>query len=343
MTRHAAVIGATGQVGRATVARLTEHGWSVTAIQRGNRAEPALWAERGVEVRAADRDDTDQLRTALAGGADLVVDTVAYDGSHAQQLIDLATDIGSIVVISTAGVYTDAAGRSFPGRPDGLPEFPVPIREDQPTVSPAPGGYHTAKAELEQALLSVAPVPVTVLRPGAIHGPGSGSPREWWPLMRALDRRSTIPLAFAGRSRFHTSSAANLAELIRLAAERPASRVLNAADPEAEDVATIVRLVCATAEHQPDIVTFDGWPPDSGAGSSPWSVPVPFVLDMSAAERELGYQPLVGYGEAVVDTCGWLREVTAGRPWQEALPEIPQLYGDRFGDYDAEDELLAGL
>lgn len=247
------------------------------------------------------------------------------------------------MVISTAGVYVDASGRAFPGVPGAVPEFPVPIPEDQPTVAPGPDSYHTAKVELEQTLLAESPVPVTVLRPGAIHGPGSGSPREWWPLMRALDRRSAIPLAYSGRSRFHTSSVVNLAELIRLAAERPGSRVLNGADPEAEDVTSIVRLVCATADHQPEIVAFDGWPPDSGAGSSPWSVPMPLVLDMSAAERELGYQPLIHYADAVLDTCEWLREVTAGRPWQEALPEIPELYGDRFGDYDAEDELLARL
>lgn len=343
MTGRAAIIGATGQVGRATAARLTDLGWSVTAIHRGNRAVPAEWADRDVTLAIADRDDLGQLRTALAGGADVVVDTAAYDGGHAQQLIDLSADIGSIVVISTAGVYVDGSGRSFPGRRDALPEFPVPIREDQPTVAPAPDSYHTAKAELEQELLSRSPVPVTVVRPGAIHGPGSGSPREWWPLLRALDRRPAIPLAYSGRSRFHTSSAVNLAELIRLAAEQPGSRVLNGADPEAQDVTTIVRLVCATADHQPDIVTFDGWPPESGAGSSPWSIPVPFVLDMSAAERDLGYRPVAGYADAVVDTCAWLRDVTAGRPWREVLPEIPELYGERFADYAIEDELLASL
>jgi nucleoside-diphosphate-sugar epimerase len=219
----------------------------------------------------------------------------------------------------------------------------VPIREDQPTVAPGPDDYHTAKAELEQTLLSASPVPVTVIRPGAIHGPGSGSPREWWPLMRALDRRPAIPVAFSGRSRFHTSSAANLAELIRLAATKPGTRILNGADPTAEDVTTIVRAVCATADHQPEIVPFDGWPPESQAGSSPWSVPMPLVLDMSVAEAELGYRPVVTYTDAVAATCAWLRDVTAGRPWREALPLIPELYGERFADYESEDALLANL
>jgi nucleoside-diphosphate-sugar epimerase len=343
MSRHAIVIGATGQVGRATIANLTEHGWSVTAVHRGSQTAPAQWREHGVEVRHADRDDTAQLAAAVGSGGDLVIDAVAYGDAHGRQLVDLAGDVGSIVVISTAGVYVDAAGRPFPGTPDELPEFPVPIGEDQPTVAPGPDSYPTAKIALERVLLDTSPAPVTVVRPGAIHGPGSGSPREWWPLKRALDRRPAIPLAFGGRSRFHTSSAVNLAELIRLAAERPASRVLHGADPAADDVATLVRTICATTDHQPELVPFEGWPPDSKAGSSPWSLAMPLVLDMTAAETELGYRPVQSYAEAVVDTCAWLRSTTAGRRWEEALPELPALYGDRLFDYDAEDRLLATL
>jgi nucleoside-diphosphate-sugar epimerase len=343
MAGRAIIIGATGQIGRATVPTLVDDGWQVTAIQRNPDAVPADWFDRGVIVASADRSDSDQLRAAMADGADVVVDVVPYDGRDARQLIEVSGDIGSIVAISTAGVYVDAAGRTFPGTPDAVPEFPVPIREDQPTVAPAPDAYHTAKVELEQTLLAESPVPVTVIRPGATHGPGSSSPREWWPLMRALDRRPAIPLAFGGRSRFHTSSARNLAGLIRVAAATPGTRVLNGADPTAPDARALIEAVCAAADHQPEIVTYDGWPPDSKAGSSPWSIPMPVVLDMSAAERELGYRPVTTYADAVLDTCAWLREITYGRPWQEALPEIPRLYGARFGDYEAEDELLDRL
>jgi nucleoside-diphosphate-sugar epimerase len=343
MSGRAVVIGATGQIGRAVVANLTDHGWSVTAIHRGLQSPPTQWRDRRVEVRTADRDDRTQLGAALDGGADVLVDVVADGEAHGRQLVELAEDIGLIVAISTAGVYVDTAGREFPGTPDDLPDFPVPISESQPTVAPGPDSYHAAKVALEQVLLDTAPVPVTVIRPGAVHGPGSGSPREWWPLKRALDRRPAIPLAFGGRSRFHTSSAVNLAELIRLAAEQPETRVLNGADPTADDVASIVRTVCATTDHRPELVPYEGWPPDSRAGSSPWSLATPFVLDMSAAESELGYRPVLTYAEAVVETCDWLRSVTAGRPWGEALPQLPILYGDSLFDYDAEDELLAML
>jgi hypothetical protein len=40
-------------------------------------------------------------------------------------------------------------------------------------------------------------------------------PREWWFVKCILDHQPSIPLAYEGRSRFHTSSALNIAELTR--------------------------------------------------------------------------------------------------------------------------------
>ena len=78
---------------------------------------------------------------------------------------------------------------------------------------------------MEQLLLGAgATLPVTVLRPGAITGPGSVHPRELWFVQRALDDRPVQFLAHKRRSRFHTSSTPNIAELVRLAADRPGTR-----------------------------------------------------------------------------------------------------------------------
>ncbi|MDN3353148.1 hypothetical protein [Actinomadura sp. DC4] len=37
-------------------------------------------------------------------------------------------------------------------------------------------------------------MPVTIVRPGAIHGPGSTYSREWWLVRRVLDRRPAVLL-----------------------------------------------------------------------------------------------------------------------------------------------------
>ncbi|TDD72240.1 NAD-dependent epimerase/dehydratase family protein [Jiangella aurantiaca] len=344
MSPHAIVVGGTGQIGRAAVESLLDHGWAVTAVHRGSTPQPTGWAARGLVERRADRADLASL-VREAGGADVLIDTIAYDDADARQLLDLAGDVGSLIVVSSASVYADDDGRTLDAAtgPDDFPRFAGPVPETQATLPPGPATYSTKKALLETTLLDDGRLPVTVLRPGAIHGPGSSSPREVWPLLRALARRPRVPLAYGGESRFHTTSAPNLAELIRLAAERPGSRILNAGDPEPPTVAEIVRAVSASAGHEPDLVPLDGPAPANGVGRTPWSVPRPFVVDMTAATTELGYAPVVAYTDAVAHTSAWLRERLAERPWREAFPLPARYYGDRMDDFAAEDELLATL
>ncbi|SDU32943.1 NAD-dependent epimerase/dehydratase family protein [Jiangella alkaliphila] len=344
MSRHAIVVGSTGQIGRATVESLLADGWTVTSVHRGTVAQPSGWAARGVVERPADRADLAGV-VAASGGADVVVDTIAYDDADARLLLGLAGDVGSLVVVSSASVYADDAGRTLDGStgPDDFPRFAGPVPETQATMPPGPATYSTKKMLLESALLDDGRLPVTVLRPCAIHGPGSSSPREIWPLLRALARRPRVPLAYGGASRFHTTSAPNLAELIRLAAARPGTRVLNAGDPEPPSVAEIVRIVSATAGHDPELVPLDGPAPASRVSRTPWSVPRPYLVDMTAATAQLGYAPVASYASAVAETSAWLRERLADRPWREAFPLLAQYYGNRMDDFAAEDELLASL
>jgi hypothetical protein len=42
--------------------------------------------------------------------------------------------------------------------------------------------------------------------------------------------------------------------------------------------------------------------PEGGLGGTPWSVAEPIVLDMTLAERELGYVPVTGYVESLPET-----------------------------------------
>lgn len=340
---HAVIVGATGQIGLAAVRTLARHGWTVTTVDRGNTPPPADWEELGVRRLLADREDPAGLDAAVAGGADLLLDTVAYDDTHAEQLIRLGGDVGSFVVISSAAVY--AGDKDTP--PGRIPTFAGPVSESQRTVAPSREDYGTSKMLMERVLLDSALDSVTTVRAGAIYGPGCTSPRELWPLLRAIDRRPAIPLSESGESVFHPISTDNIAELSRLAAASPGKRALNAGDPQPPSVAEIVALVCATVDHAPDLVPFPGPAakdgPTKGAGKTPWSIPGSFVLDMSLAATEIGYLPVTTYAEAVVEACEWLREVTADRPWQEALPKMVEYYGDTLVNYDAEDALLATL
>jgi nucleoside-diphosphate-sugar epimerase len=292
-----------------------------------------------------DRENDEVLRSALGDGVDVLVDFVAFEPSHAEQLLAFADSIGSLIVLSSSSVYTDTQGRTLDEAtgPADFPELRVPITERQGTVEAGDTTYSTKKVAIERRLLDEDRVPTTVVRPGAIHGPGGVLPREWYFVKRALDRRRFVPLADRGAGRFHTTSTENLAELLLLAAERPGSRTLNCGDPDPPTVLEIARAIAAAMKFEWTEVLLANPAADGEIGMTPWSVPKPFVLDMTEAEVMLGYRAVRTYAESVPATCRSVVEATEGRDWRDLLTgRSAALWPSNF-DYEAEDELLRGL
>lgn len=335
MTRHAFLLGGTGQIGRAVAAALLDRGWTVTLASRGGSV-PAELAERDAAGASLDRTKPGALARALGGGADLLLDATAYDAEAADQLLAIQADIGHLVAVSSASVYRDAAGRTLDkALTSGFPELPERVTEEHPSVSPGPATYSTRKVAMERRLLDGARGSATVLRPCAIHGPHSRHPREWWFVKRLLDGRMRIPLAYGGASRFHTSAVANIAALVAAVAEASGVRVLNAVDLGTPSVLEIGRAVMTALGREADLVPLPDrdYPPRLGA--SPWSVPRPFTLS-DAAARAIGYRPVGRYPETVAATCRWLADGAAGDDWRAAFPALATYPWDLF-DYARED------
>jgi uncharacterized protein YbjT (DUF2867 family) len=85
MQRHAFVLGGTGQIGRAVAREFLGASWRVTISHRGGRPAPRDLVERGAGVVILDRDNEGELSGALGPGADVLIDTTAYDRGHASQ------------------------------------------------------------------------------------------------------------------------------------------------------------------------------------------------------------------------------------------------------------------
>ncbi|CAN5792992.1 NAD(P)H-binding protein [soil metagenome] len=322
MSRRAFILGGSGQIGRAAALNLLENGWDVTVGQRHVDLPAAL--EGRVALTVLDRADDTALGDALATPFDAVIDTVAYNAAHARQWLALQDRLGALAVISTGSVYVDDEGRTLP---DGA-RYPIPLREDQRRIAPGETDYSTNKVAMEDVLLAGARVPLKILRPFAVHGPGSRAPREWWFLAHILRGAGAIPLAFEGQSQFHTTATANLAELTRVALKQPGVHVLNAADPTAPTVAQIGAAILAATGSSATLAPFPG-PPKGWKGRTPWSVEAPLVADMSAAAA-LDYHPVTDYAAAAPALCAALVEEARGKDWLTAFPGLaaypPQMF-----------------
>lgn len=337
----ALIIGGSGQIGRAVAAALVSDGWNVSVTHRGRRPLKPPLSTLPVKAIISDRDAEGSLASPVGSGFDLVVDTIAYDATHARQLVEVSQDVGAFIVISSSSVYCDDRRRSLDeAMMNGFPDMPEPMTESHSILPPGNDNYSTRKVALEQCLLDKAPSPVTILRPCAIHGIGSLHPREWWFIKRMLDRRGVIPLAFRGESRFHTTAAANIAGLASVVARKPASRILNIGDAVCPSVAEIGEVIARRVGYSGRIIGLDDdrYPPSIGA--TPWSVPSPFTIDSSAA-RALGYEPL-SYNDTVRPFCDWLIERAAAGSEQREFEVFKTYWQDPF-DYSAEDALLSAL
>ncbi|MEW1956818.1 NAD-dependent epimerase/dehydratase family protein [Kineococcus sp. NPDC059986] len=293
---RAVVLGVNGMTGRAVATELVEAGHQVVGTGRSGERFPAALRERGVEFLRSDRDDPAQVRAALGPGADVVVDVVAYTAAHARSVLAVSAGIGSVVVLSSKAVYVDALGRH--SNSDDPPDFGRPVVEGNPVLAAdfsgeyaSREGYGPHKVAVEEVYRS-ADVPVSVLRPSRVHGPGAAEPREAWVLDRVLAGRRVFRLPHAADAGNHPTAAANLARLVLRCTERPAHRVLNSADPGNPTAAEVVGAVAAAAGIEVEVVD------DPDGEPSPWSSWPPFFLDTSAAEA-LGYRPVATHRETV--------------------------------------------
>lgn len=239
------VLGVNGLTGRAIAADLADAGHDVVGTGRAPERFPDGLAERGVAFERSDRTDPAGLASTLRGGADVVVDCAGYTAQHARALVAAAGDsVGSIVALSSKAVYVDSQRRH--SNSDEAPDFGAPVPESCAVLDPdfsgeydSREGYGPNKVAMEMALRE-AGVPVTILRPSRIHGPGAARPREWWVVSRLLRGQRRFPLVDGGRTGNHPTAAANLATLVRTCAEHPGARVLNAAGTYEETVAATV-------------------------------------------------------------------------------------------------------
>lgn len=340
--RSAVILGGTGVVGSAIADRLCRQGWQVLVIGRTPHKMSDDLRALGVQFAACDRADLTELQSLVGlGGHDLLVDCLCFTSSDALSLLELADGFESAVMVSTKAVYVDDEGNNV--NSPTPPKFSHPITESQAVMAPGIGdpaigeGYGSHKVAAERTVLD-SDLPVTVIRPSKIHGAGGTQPREWVFVKRCLDRRSAVVLADRGRSIDHTTSAANLAALVEVVADKPGRRILNSADPDAPSVLEISRTIAGHLDHSFDEYLLD---PDADPmlGIHPWMTAEPIILDTSAAEA-LGYVPVGDYSDTVAEAVDWMVRHARVDDNGATLTDFDNDWFEGMFDYTREDRYI---
>lgn len=205
MARRAAVTGATGFIGRLTVAALRRRGWEVRALVRRYPAD-LLCPYHRLEITLGDVDDPAALER-LVRGADAII--------HLAGLVK-ALRVEEFYAVNTAG--TENLLRAAAAANPGAPLVHVSsLAARAPQLSP----YCDSKRKAEDAVTALAGSrPWTILRPPAVYGPGD---LELLPLFKAA-ARGVVPYPAVPGAALSMIHGADLAEAIVACLDRQGDR-----------------------------------------------------------------------------------------------------------------------
>ncbi len=318
------VTGASGFTGGHLVRHLTAQGRTVRALVRDPARAVHLTA-LGAELALGDVRDRDAVAAAVSR-VDVVYHVAAIyreagirpetyravNAVAAADLVEAAARAGvrRIVHCSTVGVHGDVKA--------------PPANEDAPL---RPGDvYQETKLEGERLVTEAGRrcgVPVTVVRPTGIYGPGD---RRLLKLFRGV-ARGRFPILGSGRIYYHLTYIDDLVEGFRLCGEHPAAagRTYILAGPEVTTLNELVALIATVAGVKPPRLHLPVWPVwTAGAFCEAICVPLGIepplyrrrvdfftksrAFDISRARREIGYAPPTSLREGIARTLDWYRQ-----------------------------------
>lgn len=305
MTTSVALVGGTGFLGRAFVAR-----WPAAERARltvlVHRSRPAWLAEAGVAERPVDLADPAAVAATIDGRA-VVLNLLRPDGDGRM----LAATATLVAALGAAGVgrylhcsSIDVYGRARAAEPDAS------FDEETPAV---PASDYASEHLAAERVAEAAPVPHCVIRLGAVFGRGGrnlvaiAEEVARAPLWRLALRRSLF-----GRRRMHLVSVETAADALRFLACRPeldAERLLLTDDDAPENDFAVVQDTLARAFSRPSPARLPELPVAvlrmllMARGRA---VVDPMRRFSTARLTGLGFVPDRGFRERLEDYAGWL-------------------------------------
>lgn len=314
------VTGGSGFIGGALIERLRREGWEVRALARSDRAAERVRA-LGAEPVPGELDDRDSLR-AGAEGCELAFHAAAkvedwgdpadferLNVAGTQNVIDACREAG---VRRLVHVGTEAA--LMVGQPLVNIDEEAPLRPDSVAL------YSSSKAKAEQLVRAANGdgLETVVVRPRFVWGRGDTS---LLPQIIEMVRSGRFRWVGGGRQLTATTHVDNTVEGLWLAGTRgPAGAVYFVTDgepvvfrefltrmlgsqgvtiPDKSVPAAVARVAAAAAERIWRLLRRSGSPPLTRFAV--WVSSQECTIDISRAERELGYRPVISREDGLAE------------------------------------------
>lgn len=311
----ALVTGATGLVGGALVDALLAQGHSVQALVRPTAHVDDLML-RGVNLIVGDLTNEESLRQATQG-VDWVFHSAALLGFGARETdMEWVNVVGTELLLAASRAarvkrFVHISSVAVYGRHD------PPIREDTPQTPTSVYGRTKQAAEAAVWQAAREGLPVAVLRPAVIYGPGD---RYFLPTLLKVMRLPVVPLPEGGDTLVELVYVSDVADAALLAATRQAAlgQAYNITDGRPTTLRDIVDTYGLLTGYAPRIADVGAERVQQVArlareAVAPVNPRLAHVLssetlgnlgrdihyDIRKAERELGYAPQVGLYEGL--------------------------------------------
>ncbi|MGB3345703.1 MAG: NAD(P)-dependent oxidoreductase [Candidatus Humimicrobiia bacterium] len=318
------VTGGTGFAGSHLVNRLISDGFKVRVIARSSKKAEKL-KEKGVEIILGDITDKDMVKKAVKGVKKVyhlaanwrtagVSDKVYWDVNvgGTKNLLEASTkeNIERFVHCSTMGVH---------GHVDEIPS--------NENTRYNPGDiYQVTKLEGEKLALNFYKekgLPVSVIRPCAIYGPGD---MRLLKMFRAIAKKRFIMLG-SGEILYHMVYVTDLAEGFRLAADKEEAigEPFLIGGEEYVSLNKLTEMIAKEIGVSPPKIHFPVWPVEL-LGTIVEKICIPFKIeppiyrrrvlfftkdrafDISKAKNILGYRPKVDLITGIKQTVKWYKD-----------------------------------
>lgn len=324
MAQRVLVTGATGFTGSHMTKRLVDEGFDVRILARSS-SDTSKQELQGAEIITGDISDRDSVDRAIkgvdtvyniaalyreAGHPDSAYWAVNFEGAKNIFLASIKEGVRRVVHCSTVGVTSHVKN---PPADETTPYSPGDV-------------YQNSKCAAEQLALQLnkeAGLPVSIIRPAGIYGPGD---TRWLKMFKAIYKQK-FPIIGSGMNYLHLIYVSDLVDAFRLAADKLEavgnvyiaggeryvtlkelagiiSRTMDVPEPKLHIPLKPVRILSGICEDVCRAIHVE--PPifrrrvDFFAKSR--------AFDITKAKTELGFNPKISIEEGVRLTSDWYKE-----------------------------------